>query len=103
MAKAEWGTKRLCQSCGTKFYDFSKSPIVCPNCGATFDPETLLKSRRGKPAPKEKVAPKPVPEAEDEVVFGGADELAIDEDAADSSDDEDGLAEVEIDEDESST
>ena len=32
MAKPEWGTKRT-GPCGTKFYDFNKSPIICPNCG----------------------------------------------------------------------
>lgn len=46
MAKPEWGTKRMCQSCGARFYDFGRSPIVCPACGATFDVETLNRSRR---------------------------------------------------------
>ena len=32
MAKPEWGTKRT-GPCGTKFYDFNKSPIICPGCG----------------------------------------------------------------------
>ena len=32
MAKPEWGTKRT-GPCGTKFYDFNKRPIICPNCG----------------------------------------------------------------------
>ena len=49
MAKPEWGLKRICQSCAVKFYDMRRAPIVCPSCGATFDPETLLKSRRPKP------------------------------------------------------
>ena len=55
MAKPEWGVKRLCQSCATKFYDLSRSPIACPQCGARFDPEALLKSRRNRPT----AAPKP--------------------------------------------
>ena len=50
MAKAEWGLKRTCQSCGAKFYDMNRSPIACPKCGANFDPEALLKARRSKPA-----------------------------------------------------
>ncbi len=49
MAKPEWGTKRICQSCAIKFYDFDRSPIVCPQCSAKFDPESLLKSRRTRP------------------------------------------------------
>ena len=32
MAKPEWGKKRT-GPCGTKFYDFNKSPIICPGCG----------------------------------------------------------------------
>jgi uncharacterized protein (TIGR02300 family) len=36
VAKPELGTKRLCGSCGAKFYDLSKDPIVCPKCGTTF-------------------------------------------------------------------
>jgi uncharacterized protein (TIGR02300 family) len=36
VAKPELGTKRHCQSCGAKFYDLNKSPIICPRCGATF-------------------------------------------------------------------
>ena len=37
MAKPELGTKRLCGSCGAKFYDLSKDPIVCPKCGTVFE------------------------------------------------------------------
>ncbi len=36
MAKPELGTKRLCGSCGAKFYDLSKDPIVCPKCSTVF-------------------------------------------------------------------
>ena len=62
MTKPEWGTKRTCQSCGAHFYDLRKDPIVCPKCGATYDPEAILKSRRRAP---EKVVPvKPVKEPE---------------------------------------
>lgn len=37
MAKPELGTKRVCGSCGAKFYDLSKNPIVCPKCGTVFE------------------------------------------------------------------
>jgi uncharacterized protein (TIGR02300 family) len=50
LAKPEWGTKRTCQSCGSRFYDFGRSPIVCPNCGAVFDLEILNRARRARPA-----------------------------------------------------
>ena len=36
MAKPDLGTKRLCANCGAKFYDLSKTPIVCPKCETVF-------------------------------------------------------------------
>ena len=36
MAKPELGSKRQCQSCGAKFFDLNKDPIVCPKCGTVF-------------------------------------------------------------------
>ena len=52
MVKADLGTKRACLPCGMRFYDFSRSPIICPGCGAEFDPENIMKSRKGRPAAK---------------------------------------------------
>lgn len=45
MGKEDWGVKRVCLECSTRFYDFNKMPIVCPSCGAVFDPEYLLKKK----------------------------------------------------------
>jgi uncharacterized protein (TIGR02300 family) len=36
VAKPELGTKRQCRSCGNRFYDLSRDPILCPKCGAAF-------------------------------------------------------------------
>jgi len=36
LAKPDLGTKRLCGNCGAKFYDLSKTPIVCPKCETVF-------------------------------------------------------------------
>ena len=55
MAKPEWGVKRTCTSCGTRFYDLRRDPIVCPKCEAVIDPLAMLRSQRSKPA-----APAPV-------------------------------------------
>ena len=54
MAKPELGTKRLCASCGAKFYDLNKDPIVCPKCETVFHP---VVSTRGRPEPARTVAP----------------------------------------------
>ena len=52
MTHKNLGRKRRCASCGIKFYDLTKTPAVCPACGTEFDPEVLLKSRRGRAAAK---------------------------------------------------
>lgn len=85
MAKPEWGTKRQCQSCGAKYYDFHRTPIVCPACGATFDPEAILKARRPRPAPQPKKE-RVVPVADEELADAVADEA---EETADEDVDED--------------
>jgi uncharacterized protein (TIGR02300 family) len=55
VAKPEWGTKRICPSCGTRYYDLLRKPVICPKCSTPFDPEAFLKSRRARPvAPVEK-------------------------------------------------
>ena len=50
MVKANWGTKRTCQSCGARFYDLNKNPIKCPKCGREHDREDFVKVRRGRGA-----------------------------------------------------
>ena len=46
LAKAEWGDKRQCPKCGTRFYDLGESdPIVCISCEQKFKPEIILKSK----------------------------------------------------------
>ena len=52
MVHENLGRKRHCTSCGIKFYDLKKAPAVCPVCATEFDPEVLLKSRRGRATAK---------------------------------------------------
>ena len=52
MAEVELGLKRTCLSCDMRFYDFKRSPIICPGCGAEFDLESLLKGRKSRAVPK---------------------------------------------------
>lgn len=40
------GMKRICPSCSTRYYDFNKRPIVCPNCKAEFTADVKAKVRR---------------------------------------------------------
>lgn len=92
MAKPEWGVKRICPSCGARYYDMRKDPPVCPTCGAQFDPEALLKSRKARPVPVDDVKKAPV--VEDDETGAGAE----DEEAAELEDVEDDVAVDDLDE-----
>jgi uncharacterized protein (TIGR02300 family) len=59
VAKPEWGVKRTCLSCGARFYDLQREPIVCPGCGAIVDATVQSKPRRARATPAIKVAPVP--------------------------------------------
>lgn len=111
MAKQELGKKRRCASCGMKFYDFNKSKIECPSCQTVFNPEQLLKSRRGRTAKAATAATAETEEitedsitdeAEDDETdsLGGEEDLAV-LSASESNDDEEagGMLDDNIDED----
>ena len=63
MPKPARGIKRVCQSCGTRFYDLGRTPIVCPSCQAVYQ-VTQPTSRRGERAPAPEVREKVEPEVE---------------------------------------
>ncbi len=44
------GIKRICMNCSTRFYDFNKRPIICPNCETEFTGEIKVKARRARVA-----------------------------------------------------
>src|SRR5580698_10457704 len=82
VAKAEWGLKRICPSCGTRYYDMKKNPPVCPRCGKSFDLDSMLRSRRGRAAPRPAVVEAPVvKEVELPAAEGEQTEEAVIEDA----------------------
>jgi len=41
MPKEEWGVKRVCPSCSTRFYDLQRDPMVCPSCGHSVSLDSL--------------------------------------------------------------
>ena len=112
MAKPEWGTKRICPSCGTRYYDLLREPVICPNCSTPYDPEAFLKSRRARPipAPEKELEPVGAEELDTELETDEADvaeeEEAVPleeaeeedeellEDASELGEDEDDMAEV---------
>ena len=85
MVKPEWGTKRTCPKCSTRFYDLgNEEPVHCIECGTEWMPEPVLKSKQ--PLPFEVAAPtakEPAPDADLE-----GEDLVPDEDEEPSADDE---------------
>jgi uncharacterized protein (TIGR02300 family) len=115
LAKPEWGTKRICPSCGARYYDLQRDPVTCPKCSTPFDPEAFLRARRARPAPpveKEldpvvaddidgELEPAEVEAVEDEEEEAGValeegeeEEEELIEDASELGEDEDDMAEV---------
>ncbi|MDO7841130.1 TIGR02300 family protein [Sphingomonas immobilis] len=85
MIKPEWGTKRSCPKCATRFYDLGKDdPVTCIECGSTWEPEPILKSKQ--PLPFESA--KPDEAKKDDDLAGDDETLDIGEDEEPSPDDE---------------
>ncbi|MFV0386561.1 FYDLN acid domain-containing protein [Paracoccus sp. (in: a-proteobacteria)] len=80
MPKEEWGTKRLCPHCATRFYDLHKDPLTCPACGSQFTLESLIEGR-GKALISEKASA--TSDDDDELV----DNDDLDDDGGDLDDD----------------
>jgi uncharacterized protein (TIGR02300 family) len=86
MVKPEWGSKRTCPKCSTRFYDLGKDdPVHCIECGTDFVPEPVLKSKQPLAFEAAPVVAKEPAAADDELA---ADDLAVDEDAEVSADEE---------------
>jgi uncharacterized protein (TIGR02300 family) len=100
MAKPELGTKRICVSCSTRFYDLTKAPAVCPKCGTEQPMEQPRPRRTGGNVAEEKRIKKPLPVPDDADVEVEATEDAEEdvlEDTSDLEDDADPLgADIEV-------
>src|SRR6185295_12965524 len=59
MSKPARGTKRVCPSCGERFYDLNRTPIVCPVCESTYQvtppPPPSRRWQRAQPAEARKL------------------------------------------------
>ena len=63
MSKPARGTKRVCPSCGARFYDLNRTPIVCPVCQSVYQ-VTPPPTRRGERAQPVETRKAEEPEAE---------------------------------------
>jgi uncharacterized protein (TIGR02300 family) len=84
MVKAEWGAKRVCPSCGARFYDLLKDPVTCPMCQSSFSLEELLKVKKtravkadAKKTTKKSATPTPM---DDEDILTDDDDVLLDDD-----------------------
>jgi uncharacterized protein (TIGR02300 family) len=109
VAKPELGTKRLCAHCGTKFYDLSKTPIVCPKCATVFQVAAASTSRAraeaaapaapaARPPVKEPVAEVPEPQETEFVSLEEADAEAQGKAKTPAAEGAEGEEEIEMDE-----
>lgn len=98
MAKPELGSKRQCQNCGAKFFDLNKDPILCPKCGATFQPPALSRAAARAAVADDEESELPEAGAEivsleeadatdDKVAAVVDDDVDLGDDAADDTDD----------------
>jgi uncharacterized protein (TIGR02300 family) len=95
MSKPARGTKHVCPSCGARFYDLNRTPIVCPACQSIYQaapPPPPPPSRRwGRAQPAE--ARKVEEQEADAPVLEGPEIVSLDEA-------EEGTSEVPAEEDE---
>lgn len=61
MSKPAKGTKRVCPSCGARFYDLSRTPIICPACQAVYQVTPPPSRRGGERAVVQEAKPAPAP------------------------------------------
>lgn len=84
MVNPEWGAKRTCPKCSTRFYDLGKKdPVHCIECGNEWVPEPVLKSKQ--PLAFEAAAPVKEKATDQDLE---AEDLAVDEDEEVSADEE---------------
>ncbi len=89
MVKPELGTKRVCVSCSTRFYDLTKNPAVCPKCGTEQPVEQPRLRRSGGNVAEEKRVKKvvPVDDAEPDVAEEAEETSEDEDDVIESTDD----------------
>lgn len=92
MPKDEWGVKRLCPHCASRFYDLRKDPMTCPECSASFTAESLI-AGRGRTVVAEKAPVRERPVVADELDA----ETDLEDEAGDSDIDDDLLEDDEDD------
>jgi len=97
VAKPELGTKRQCQNCAAKFFDLNKDPIVCPKCGTVFQGASARARPAAKPDEEESDLASPagvdivsldeVEAGEEKAAEPAVDDIEVEDDSEDATDD----------------
>jgi len=93
MPKEEWGVKRLCPHCASRFYDLNNDPMTCPVCNNPFTLEART-SGRGRTLTTDKTSS----QKDDDVSLGDDDldtddgDVDLDDDLLDDDDDDDNVS-----------
>ena len=86
------GMKRICPGCSTRYYDFNKRPVLCPNCKLEFTGEIKLKARRARAAAndvvEDQVDDAPIADKDDDAIIEG-DDAVVSLDEVEEIEDED--------------
>ncbi|WP_339109018.1 FYDLN acid domain-containing protein [Thioclava sp. GXIMD4216] len=106
MPKEEWGVKRLCPHCQSRFYDLNRDPMICPVCSNSFTLESVS-SGRGHVLVADKTGNKQadldVDDLGDDDLDDDAGDVDLDDDLLDEDDDDnvslDDIADVSSDDD----
>ncbi|OCX65856.1 hypothetical protein BFP70_06875 [Thioclava sp. SK-1] len=99
MPKEEWGVKRLCPHCASRFYDLCRDPMICPVCQNSFTLESMA-GGRGQVLVADKSGTKKddleVEELPDDDLDDDAADVDLDDDLLDDDDDDDNVSLDEI-------
>lgn len=94
MPELKLGTKHECFSCSTKFYDFGKSEVLCPKCGANqkdaVSSDAVAASQSSRRRRKADI-PKALEVEEDEPIDLADDEMVgpeVDDEASETEEEE---------------
>ena len=91
MPKEEWGVKRLCPHCASRFYDLGNDPMTCPVCTNSFTLDSLT-AGRGRTLVADKSATREreidVDDLADEDLDDDAADVELDDDLLEDDDDD---------------
>lgn len=95
------GLKRVCASCGIRFYDLNKRPIACPNCKTEFTGEIKVKGRRSRVVADEVIEKKGKAAAvaadeEDEIAPEDGDTVSLEDIEEDNGDEDDDTPDADL-------